>query len=90
MSRPIGIADLILQPLAGAPTPDHWYWCRIHEKAEHVSDPVIRKHVPFGDKTRVTVACIRIGPFMSDTEAQRLSRGGTEGRPIDPLGMDVE
>lgn len=80
------IMDLI-GPLSGTTGPlhpaigRHWYWCREHQRAEYVGWAMI--------------GCIRIGPFMSEREANRLAglEAGTTKGPavlVNPLGVEVE
>lgn len=90
--RPLGIADLgvpstlMNMPLAAG---DHWYWCRRHERAEHVNQPV---HSWYDEAEQRHKSCIRIGPFMSEREANILAgdRSEVNRRTIEPLGMEVE
>lgn len=84
MDRPLGIADLYRErPIAPYPT-DHWYWCRQHERAEHVSEPTTRAYAGWKE-------CTRIGPFMSEREALRLTTlGAPYGKTVKHLGMEVE
>lgn len=67
---------------------DYWTWCRRHQKAEHVSERTTAIHSTDGVAAHTEV-CVRIGPFMSAREANRLGEIGYIGsRP--PLGMEVE
>lgn len=57
---------------------NHWYWCRWHKRPEHVDWAMAE--------------CVRIGPFMSEREAERLA-GAEEPyayKDEDGLGMGVE
>lgn len=58
---------------------DHWYWCRAHGRAENVGWAMD--------------GCVRVGPFMSEREANRLKGAPYKG-PYSgahpPLGMEVE
>lgn len=86
-AKPLGIADVFrARPVAPYPG-DHWYWCRRHEKAERSTEPVN------ADPSRQHSWCIRIGPFMTEREANRL-RVGEEGDEVlaeyRPLGMEIE
>jgi hypothetical protein len=83
--RPLDVYDISgMRPRQTDQNPtmgDHWYWCRQHERAEHVGWTMI--------------SCVRIGPFMSEREANRLAGQGTtvHGTTLVltvSLGMEVE
>lgn len=89
---PLGIADVMRMAEMGVNPldEDHWCWCRRHEEAEHVSTPTKREQ----DRT---ISCIRIGPFMSEREANRLGEIQVTLSPVSghyrtrkALGMEVE
>lgn len=88
--RPLGIADIAVLQISTVERPlnDHWYWCRRHEKAENVSEPTM--HYGIANP----IHCIRIGPFMSEREANRLGANydlpEAQPRRVPPLGMEVE
>lgn len=93
IDRPLGIADL-LHPGEAAlfsegitrPGSDSWYWCRQHKRAEHVSVPPA-----WPNNNGLVVDCVRIGPFMSEREANRLGFAATGTNDLRrPLGMEVE
>jgi hypothetical protein len=83
-ARPICTIDIA--PVPGYPQHekmgDHWYWCRQHLRAEHSGWAM--------------GGCVRIGPFVTEREANRLEGVSTldvvDGEWVDipPLGMDVE
>jgi hypothetical protein len=88
--RPIGLAELHSDPrfMTAARRPilaDHWYWCRKHRCAEHVGANMNPNRDPW-------VYCVRVGPFMSQREAQRLDGHLVAAFDPDnqPLGMVVE
>lgn len=109
-ARPLGIYDIckavidILEvdgPDVPDVTGDHWYWCRFHERAERASTPVTPPIRPgeagyrFSDKSGLGNTCVRVGPFMSKREAERLNvgfrrteSGAAVRKPA--LGMAVE
>lgn len=83
-ARPLSILDLLNPIIAinsAAPAHeklgDHWYWCRAHQRAEHVGWAMD--------------GCVRIGPFMTEDEAGRLAGAGQVGQKLTrpPLGMEV-
>lgn len=64
--RPLGIADIAVMriPTAESTWTDHWYWCRQHSRAEHATAPAA-----WPNDNGLVVDCVRVGPFMSETEA---------------------
>jgi hypothetical protein len=88
-TRLFGLAE-IQNVLPAARPDDYWTWCRAHEqpvkagvKCKCLGDcPLERgEHAP-------DTPCVRIGPFMSDREANRL---GEHPRYYQhPLGMEVQ
>lgn len=93
MSRPLGVADLLKADRDSdiSLMQSHWYWCRRHERAEHVSQAPHHSEGATDSGTHST-PCIRVGPFMSEREANRLHGHSEDGRVIwdKPLGMEVE
>lgn len=88
---PLGIADVVRASTdtgrSAMHLPEHWYWCRRHEEAELSSTPTKRDPDP-------TVACVRVGPFMTKDEAELLGempgcRHCDDG-PYPGLGLTVE
>lgn len=83
---PLGIADI-------SALDDHtWFWCRRHKQSVKVEEPCtaqdqVTYEFPLED-------CIRIGPFMSEREANRLRGSRWDTRlgmqVIESLGMEVE
>lgn len=81
-SQPIGVSDLRRHDGCLAECePGIWFWCRQHERAEHVSEPTTRAYAGWKE-------CIRIGPFMSEREALRLSV--VTRYPQTALGVEIE
>lgn len=95
--RPLGISDLheavrLRYTPYGPDISETWYWCRVHspEKGpERIRDG--GGYYPTGQLPGDD--CIRVGPFMSEREANRLSDDGTGAMGYthdNPLGMEVE
>lgn len=87
-TQPLGVHDLrgADDHILHNTLPEHWYWCRRHEKAERSTEPIN------ADPSRQDSWCIRIGPFMTEAEAERLSGGGCmhcDPEPEPRLGMEV-
>lgn len=78
--RPLDVYDIAgMRPKQNDRNPamaDHWYWCRRHQRAEHSGWAMD--------------GCVRIGPFMSEAEAERLSGIGGQNPANGPLSMEVE
>lgn len=93
---PLGIQDIIdLNHPEAVSAPDGWdecwYWCRRHEQAAR-ADRKCSTADDFGSIEYAQNLCIRVGPFMTEHEAQRLN-GHALYRNIGgymPLGMEVE
>lgn len=88
--RPIGIEDLFDTSIWKI-ADDHWYWCRRHEKAEPVNEPTVRELMQATGAPYSDGDCVRVGPFMTEWEANRLSESQCQVCGPDPaLGMAVE
>lgn len=87
-TRPLGIADLnrAYVQVKYQDLPDHWYWCRRHERAEHAGDKPTDRVIGESDWSD----CIRIGPFMSEKEANRCGGTTRHFKFLQPLGMEIE
>lgn len=67
--RPMHVYDLSATDYQHPAMGDHWYWCRRHQQAEHCDWAMD--------------GCVRIGPFMTKSEADRLA-----GAWVDDSGVD--
>lgn len=85
-------------PVSG-PKVDHWYWCRRHEQVHKFGEkcegePIYPGEAGYrfsdksGDAPAASGACIDIGPFMSEREANRCI--GQNVYWAKPLGMEIE
>jgi hypothetical protein len=94
--RPLGIADVVSMAEAGVnPAHEsHWYWCRRHRQPVMAGEPCTDlewPEAPSGYLHARMKDCIRIGPFMSEREALRLTTlGAPYGKTVKHLGMEIE
>lgn len=93
MGDVVGILPSAMYRMADHPSyTGTWYWCRHHVRAEPAQQSVneVCPGSPCQEQiwqgTHTHVVCVRVGPFMSEREANRLA----DDELAAPLTMEVE